>query len=455
MSTEPAQATWEQIKTLIGASDARQLDVYLDTLTPGEVARAISRLGEEEHSALLTLLEPEEAADLIEELSDTQGADLLEEVPAQRAAAILDEMESADRADVLAGLDEEDAEAILQEMDPEEAREARQLLAYPADTAAGLMVTEFLAYLDTLSVADVLHDMRANAQRYSDYRIQYAYVISETEKLIGVVRLRDLVLSPGVTALTDIMIRDPLRVTLETPLEKLEQIFDRHAYIGVPVIDERNCLVGVVTRAAVEEAVGERADKAFMRFSGIIGGEELRSMSLAPRALRRLSWLSVNLGLTVVAASVIIHYEHTIDAVIALAFFLPVIANMCGCSGNQALAVSIRELTLGLIRYEDFARVCVKEVQVGLINGLLLGSLLGLLTFFWKDNLALALVVGSALALNTVIAAVLGGALPLILRRIRIDPALAAAPIMMTIVDMCGFFLVLSFATITLSQLTR
>jgi magnesium transporter len=158
--------------------------------------------------------------------------------------------------------------------------------------------------------------------------------------------------------------------------------------------------------------------------------------------------------LNVLAASVIAMYQDTLSAVIALAVFLPIISDMSGCSGNQAVAVSIRELTLGLIRPYEFMRVVVKEGAVGMLNGLILGILLGLLAFIWKENVYLALVVGSALALNTVVAVLLGGLIPLALRALRLDPALASGPILTTVTDMCGFFLVLSFASALLPRLT-
>jgi len=177
-------------------------------------------------------------------------------------------------------------------------------------------------------------------------------------------------------------------------------------------------------------------------------------MPLHTRSLRRLSWLSINIVLNVVAASVIAAYQDTLSAVIALAVFLPIISDMSGCSGNQAVAVSIRELTLGLIRPYEYLRVVVKEGLVGILNGLVLGILLGGLAFAWKHNIFLALVVGSALALNTIVAVLIGGLVPLGLKALRLDPALASGPILTTVTDMCGFFLVLSFASGVLPRLT-
>ena len=177
-------------------------------------------------------------------------------------------------------------------------------------------------------------------------------------------------------------------------------------------------------------------------------------MPFRQRAFRRLSWLSINIILNVIAASVIALYQDTLSAVIALAVFLPIISDMSGCSGNQSVAVSIRELTLGLIKPFEFFRVIRKELGVGILNGIILGFLLGMVAFIWKNNLYLGLVIGGALATNTIVAVCLGSTIPLLLKSLKIDPALASSPMLTTITDMCGFFFALYFATLALEFLT-
>ena len=176
-------------------------------------------------------------------------------------------------------------------------------------------------------------------------------------------------------------------------------------------------------------------------------------MPLISRSGRRLSWLSLNIVLNIIAASVIALYEDTLTAVIALAVFLPIVSDMSGCSGNQAVAVSMRELALGLVRPAELLWVLVKEVKVGIMNGLVLGLLLGVVAFFWKGNPWLGFVVGGALAANTLVSVTLGGMLPLILKRLKLDPALVSSPLLTTVTDMCGFFFVLGFASLILPQI--
>jgi magnesium transporter len=208
-----------------------------------------------------------------------------------------------------------------------------------------------------------------------------------------------------------------------------------------------------VRRGKVNEALAARSEDAFLKTQGIVSGEEFRSMPVLRRARRRLAWLSANIVLNIVAASVIAMYQDTIAAVIALAVFLPIISDMSGCSGNQAVAVSMRELTLGLLRPSEFLRVWRKEAAVGLLNGLALGLLIGVVAWAWKGNWVLGLVVGGAMMLNTLVAVSIGGTVPLALRRMGIDPALASGPILTTVTDMCGFFLLLSIAAALLPRL--
>jgi len=175
-------------------------------------------------------------------------------------------------------------------------------------------------------------------------------------------------------------------------------------------------------------------------------------LPLRTRCARRLSWLSMNIVLNVLAASVIAYYEDTLSSVIALAVFLPIVSDMSGCSGNQAVAVSMRELSLGLVRPREVLRVWGKEVSVGLINGVSLGALLGLVAWLWRGNPILGIVVGVALALNTIVAVSIGGSVPLILKGLGVDPALASGPILTTVTDICGFFFALGLASLALSR---
>ncbi len=443
----------EQLTEVLETNSAERLDEFLRSLSSSEKAHILTELPAERQLEVLNTLESEDAAHLVESISEAQAVEIISNLEISDAAELFNELESNEQTDLLARLDPEHAEEILSEMDFEEASDARERLEYPAHSAGGLMITELLSYPETLTVEEVVRDLRTRIDDFSDHAVQYVFIASHNEHLLGVLRLRDLVLKPLATPVRNIMISDPLSVSVDTTLSELEDIFDGNKFLGVPVVDQSQRLVGVVRRADMEEALGERSDSAYLKASGILGGEELRSMPVLQRSRRRLSWLSVNILLNVMAASVIALHQETLEAVIALAVFLPIISDMSGCSGAQAIAVSIRELTLGTVRVDELLRVWSKEAMVGVINGVVLGCIIGLVAWAWKGNIYLGMVLGVALAVNTLIAVSVGGLLPLILKRLDRDPALASGPILTTMTDMCGFFIVLTLANSFLSLL--
>ncbi len=453
--TEASEHTkpWEQLSELIDGNDQKQVLKFLNSINPTDTALAVSRLPPTAQSILFTMLSPEQAAEVIEDISDEQAADLIEDLSPMHAAAILEELDSDHVVDLLGELDSDDADAIIAHMDPEDAQEARHFLQYAPDTAGGLMISEFLDYHSSQTVNDVLNDFQANRDEYSTYNVQYLFVTDADGHLEGVLRMRDLLFPPRATRLDKLMIRNPFKLSVDASLEELRNFFEEHYLFGVPIVDHDNKLHGVVLPEAVEEARRKRSVNQFLGLSGIIGGEEFRSMPLLARSGRRLSWLSLNIVLNIVAASVIAIYQDTLAAAIALAVFLPMVSDMSGCSGNQAVAVSMRELALGLVRPTELLRVLGKEASLGILNGIALGILLGAVAFFWKGNPYLGVVVGGALAVNTVVAVTLGGLIPLLLKRLKLDPALVASPLLTTMTDMCGFFLVLSFAALVLDKL--
>jgi magnesium transporter len=279
---------------------------------------------------------------------------------------------------------------------------------------------------------------------------QYAYIMDDADRLIGVLRLRDLLLLERSEPVRMAMTPEPHRVRADATMDEVLRFFDRHPFFGVPVVDSDDRLLGVVLRADVEEATCDRTNRQMLLMSGILAGEESRSMTWASRVIRRAPWLGVSLLLSLVAASVIGWYQETLSAAIALAVFLPVISGMGGNSGNQALAVSIRELSLGLVQPQEFKWVVLKEVSVGLTNGLFLGLAVATLCFAWQGSARLSVVVGAAIALNIVVAACLGGIVPLVLKRWRLDPALASGPVLAAVNDLCGFVFALVLADLLL-----
>lgn len=436
---------WEYLKEQIAIDAAEDIKEYLDQLESSDIAAAISHLNKEHRLKLLTLLTPEDAAELIDDIPWVQALKILEELNTTDAAAIIHEMRSDDRVDFLSEMDDEDALAIIDQLEEAEAENIRELIQYADDTAGGLMITEFLAFDTYRTVEYVIKDLGEHSEEYEKYNLQYIYVTREG-KFEGVLNMRSLLLSKRDTRLSEIVLKDALTVNDLVSMEELIGFFNTHDFYGVPVINEKEELKGVVLRKDLREAQNEQVTTEHLETQGIVGGEELRTMPILLRAKRRLSWLSVNILLNIAAASVIAAYQDTLTAVISLAVFLPIISDMSGCSGNQAVAVSLRELSLGVVKPFEIARVWFQEVSVGIINGLVLGTLIGAAAWLWQGNVYLGLVVGGALMINTVVAVSLGGTIPLFLKRMKVDPALASGPILTTVTDMFGFFLALTFA---------
>ncbi len=444
--------TGDELREVIRGGDAERLEEFFEKLDPHETARAVCDLSDGDQAAMLTALGPASAAEVLEDVPDVEVVEALGLLAPDTAAAILHEMPSDEQADMVGSLDEDEAEAVLAAMDPAEAELLRQLSAYPEDSAGGLMATELFAVRMRAKIGRVIERLRSDAERLRSLDIQYAYVTDRDRKLVGVLRLRDVLLANEGTLVSEIMIGKPLSVRDDAMLRDLAELFASHAFLGVPVVNENDQLVGVVTREAVDAALQDHAASDYRRSMGMVG-EELRSMPTLRRSRLRLSWLSINIVLNIIAAGVIAWYQDTLAQVIALAVFLPIISDMSGCSGNQAVAVSMRELSLGMIRPGEVFRVWMKESAVGVLNGLALGGVLGGVAWFFASNPWLGLVVGVALALNTIVAVTLGGTLPLVLKSRGVDPALASGPILTTMTDMLGFFLVLSIATALLPQL--
>ncbi|MEN0111053.1 MAG: magnesium transporter [Planctomycetota bacterium] len=424
----------------------------LADLSARDTARLVCELPTGDQAELLTQMSAAGAAALLETLPEVTAVEAVAAMPPGVAAGVVSVLPSDDQADLIGAMDAAAAAAVLGELADDEAERIATLAAYPDDTAGGLMATEVIALRDIATVATTLRRLRTGSEKLRGMDVQYAYVVGKARRLVGVLRLRDLLVAEDTSRLSEIMIADPLAIDAETALDDLIAFFDDHNFLGVPVVDGQGTLLGTVSRRAVDLAAEAQAASDFRRSMGVVS-EELRSMPLWRRSWGRLRWLTVNIVLNVVAASVIAAYQETLRSVIALAVFLPMISDMSGCSGNQAVAVSMRELSLGLLKPGEWLRVWVKEAGVGAINGLVLGLLLGGVAAVYAGNPWLGLVVGGALATNTLLAVLLGGVIPLVLRRAGVDPALASSPILTTLTDMCGFFAALSLAAALLDRL--
>ncbi len=440
----------DALQEAIEAVDDQQVAEIVESISSQEALHQVSLMNSDDRDQLISILAPEAAAELIEEAPAGLAAAMMEGLESSVAAKIMEELQTDTQADILNEIKKENAEAILSAMDIESAEDVRKLSQYDPDTAGGLMELEAFTFGSNETVGAVLRRLVAGDEEFERHRGQHPYIIDEHGKLVGVVSLRGLLRSKRAVLLADIM-RPAISVPPETTQDELIALFDEYPFFGVPVVDDQGMLIGTVSRIELAEAELERAEQQSLSRQKI--GDELRSMPTILRSRRRLAWLSSNIVLNIIAASVISAYEETLAAVIAIAVFLPMVSDMSGCSGNQAVGVSMRELSLGLTRPVDLFHVLRKELSVGIINGIVLGILIGIVAWVWKDNVYLGVVIGLALSVNTLIAVSIGGTVPLILKHFGIDPAVASGPLLTTVTDMAGFFLVLSLASLFMPQL--
>ena len=457
MENKPNEDEKEFLETLednlhdaIDSADEQKVEEIVDSISNQEALRQASLMNAEDRDQMMSIISAESAADMLEEAPSGLAADMLENLDSDVAAKIMDELHSDTQADIINEIDKESGDAILLAMEPQSAQEVRKLSQYEPDTAGGLMELEAFTFHDTDTVGAILRSLASDDDQFDRYRGQHPYILDEDDKLVGVISLRGLLRSKRSIKLAEVM-HAASSVKADTSQDELAILFDDNPFLGIPVTDDEGYLLGVVSRIELAEAELERSEQQSLSRQQI--GDELRSMPLWQRAKRRLSWLSSNIVLNIIAASVIASYESTLTAVIAIAIFLPMVSDMSGCSGNQAVGVSMRELSLGITRPIDIFHVLRKELSVGIINGIVLGIILGLVVWVWKDNVYLGLVIGLALSLNTLIAVSIGGTVPLILKHFGIDPAVASGPLLTTVTDMAGFFLVLSLATFFMPQL--
>lgn len=312
------------------------------------------------------------------------------------------------------------------------------------------MGSEFIAIPETLNVGQATEKIRSAPV---SGKPSYVYVVDGAGRLTGVLFLRDLIFNPPGKILSELIRQDLITVPVDMDQEEVARLFQKRRLMALPVVDAGRRLVGTILANDISKVIQEEATEDILKVAGIGGGEESFKAPFTGSIRRRLPWLVLNIFLDCVAVSVIAYFEKTIQEVIALAVILPIISDMGGNVGIQTVSLAVRELATGAISFQDFWKIVRRELSVGFLNGLVLGMVLCGLGWVWKRNIFLGIVAGLALWINTVVAGVVGAALPLIIRKKGLDPATASGALLTTITDLTGFFLALSLATYFLQHL--
>ncbi len=413
--------------------------------SPSDAADVIEELREEYAAGLLSDLEPEEAAQVLEEIAPELAAEIVEHVSLADLTAAMAEMTDHEATDLLAELDDGTVARVLDLVDNATEAAYRRLLAYPADTAGGLMTTDIAALPVGLTTGEAIERIRQLNEQYED--LAYIYVVDEMNHLQGVVPFRHLVFKRPGAALGDVMVEDPIAVDPLTDREDIAEICQRYHLLGVPVVDGEGRLLGMVPNEAVIEAIQDEASEDFAAAVGA-GTEETVYSDVRASFRVRSPWLVLNLALALVVAYVIEQQTGVISREPVLAALMPVIALIGGNGGNQALAVMIRSMASDDVPGSQVPRILARQTGVGVFNGLLLGVLGGGLTLvlinsgiFGSNNepLLVATTVGLAAVANLTIGTFAGAAIPVALRRLGQDPALASSIFVTLITDIIGF----------------
>ena len=383
------------------------------------------------------------------ELDDTIIEKLLNKENVDRIAELIQNASTNDQSYILGTIGHSQAKSVIDLLKREEKEEIEELMGYPDDSAGAIMATGvFTLYQDT-SCGDALKTLQ---DQQDAEMVFYLYVTDDNDSLVGVASLRALATTPSNTLLKDIMARRVHSVRPETDQEDVAQIVAQYNYLAVPVVDSDNRLIGIVTVDDVVDVIREEATEDFFRMAGAGKDREILLKSSWENAKVRLPWLFASWVGGVVAASVIGTYEHMIESMIALAAFIPVIIGMGGNIGTQSSTIIVRGMATGRIEVGSELLVLIKELKVGLILGALYGILLGIfanLKFIGTDPM-LGLVVGLSIASSMLIAVTVGSFTPLILRKLEIDPAVAAGPFVTTSIDILGVLLYFVIAGILL-----
>lgn len=434
--------------------NTRSLDIAeLIRRHPAEVAEILAALREEEAVELLRRLYLRRAAAApLGEMEPEEAARLLAELNREDAAHILSHMEPDDAVDLLAELPPETVQDILSRLETQEAKELGELLSYSPDTAGGLMSTEVVALPADMTVEEAIRELRARAEEAET--VYYAYVVDDRGTLLGVLSLRDLVLARPTTPLRQIMNADAVTLPVTMDKEEVAHLFDKYNFLALPVVDENRKLLGIVTIDDVIDVIREEATEDVLRLGGIPAGEEHPLDPPWSSVRKRVPWMMVYILLDLVIVAVVAQFEETIAQITFVASLMPLIADMSGNVASQALSVAIRGIATGEVQWSDLPRVMRKELSVGILNGLILGTEIGLISYLlWRKPL-FGVVSAVALMGNTIAACFVGGSLPYVLKRLRLDPAMVSGPVATTVADLTGFFLFLGLATVLLPYLT-
>lgn len=428
-----------------------ELEEKIEDIHPADVLDLLHD-NEDDFFKILKRLPDWFIAAILEEEDDEEKYEILKKFSENKQKKILGEMSSDELTDLVGVLDEEEIKDVLKKINEEDRKDVYKLLSYEPDTAGGIMATEFVSIRENKTIEKTLKYLQKEApDAESAY---YLYVINKENVLKGVVSLRDIVCNDFDTKISEITNTNVISVPYYMDQEEVASKFEKYGFMTMPVVDENNKILGIVTVDDIVEVMQEETTEDIHRLGGV-DEEEKVDGSLRDSVKSRLPWLIVNLITAILAASVVGAFEGTISQVVTLATFMPIVAGMGGNAGTQSLTIVVRGIALGELDKDNGMRIFIKELLVGLVTGIVIGAIIAVLGFIWERNFVFGIVIGVAMILNMMVATMSGFIVPVILKKLKVDPALASAVFVTTVTDVLGFFFFLGLATMFISYLIQ
>jgi len=449
MTQETVQDQLERVRALL-AGEPLPVDALreeIEDLHPADIGTLLASTPPEQRHALWDLVAPSHMGEVLLEVPDGVREDLVERMDSGQLVEATSALDTDDVADLLPDLPEEVVTQVLLAMDRQDRERLEELRQYPEDTAGGLMDSNVITLRKNITLEVVLRYLRRQGE-LPDYTNRL-YVVDRNNRLIGTLRISQVVSNDPARRVSDLMDTDPVKFVAMQPDTEVAEAFERYNLVTAPVIDEAGHLLGRITIDDVVDVIREQADHTVFARAGLSEEEDIFA-PVAESARNRALWLGVNLVTAVIASWVIGQFEETIGKLVALAVLMPIVASMGGNAGTQTLTLVIRGLATGTVNATNARRVLRKELMVGGLNGLLWALVVAAIAAAWYHDLSLGLVIATAMIINLVFAALAGVLLPIVLRRLGVDPALASGVALTTVTDVVGFLAFLGLATLFL-----
>lgn len=427
------------------------LRAYFEEFPPEDIAEYISDLdSREEQVAFIKVLAPEDAAIVLFEMNDTSlVSEVLLSLPKWSAMAITSKISTDDAADILADMSEHTRKRILDLFEEESRDDIEELLGYAEDTAGGLMTTEFVvipAFVSAEKAIDILRSFAPDAET-----IYYVYVIDGMNHLVGILSLRELIISNPEVAVSEIMHRNVTKVNVHDDQEKVAELMTKYNLLAMPVVDDEDHIMGIITVDDIVDVIHEEATEDFYRMGGTSEAEDDEEAGIFTAYTSRMPWLLITIMGEMGSGFVLSGFEEKMKIIAALAVFIPVLIGVAGNVGTQSSTVTVRGLATGTLETGDAFKIILRETLIGLALGVSVGTLVALIAGFWKGFPLLGLTVGLTLVVNNVTASCMGTIVPLTFKKIGIDPAVASAPFITTVVDIVGLMNYTTIAVLILN----